>query len=51
VERVISGVQKQKKHKNFEVEIPTGFVVFKVKVDEVTEINPQGEVQRTPVNR
>ena len=51
VERVISGVQKQKKHKSFELGIPASFVVFKVKIEEVVEINPKGEVRRTTVEK
>ena len=51
VERVINGVQKQKTHKDFEVGIPVDFAVFQVKIEEITEINPQGETQRKAVPR
>ena len=50
VERVISGVQRQQRHRDFEMAIPEKFVIFKVKIQDVTEINPQGKLKKTIVD-
>lgn len=44
--RIIDGVAKGKKHQNFEVAIPKKFVIFKVKMEEITEIGPGGNLER-----
>ena len=49
VERVISGVRKEKKHKIFELELAQKFVIYKIKIEEITEIGPQGDLQRKRV--
>lgn len=46
VERVISGVRQEKRHKFFEIEIDKRFVIYKVKVDTIIEIERQGELKR-----
>lgn len=46
VERVIRGVQQNKKHKDFELGLPQKFVIYKIKIEEVTEIGSQGHLQR-----
>ena len=50
VERVIRGIRQNKRHKHFELGIPQEFVVYKVKVEEITEIGPQGDFQRKKVD-
>ena len=49
IERVIRGVQREKKHVHFDMEMPPKFVIFKVKIQEITEINPQGKLRRTVI--
>ena len=49
VDRVLEGVRRKRTHKNFELGIPDKFVVFKVKVQEITEIGPQGQLHRERV--
>ena len=46
VERVVKGVQDGKPHKEFELEIPERFLVYKVKIEEGAEISPRGEIKR-----
>lgn len=46
VERVIKGVQDGKSHKEFELEIPEHFLIYKVKIEEGCEISPRGEIKR-----
>ncbi len=46
VERVIEGVCREKTHASFEVAIPEDFVIFKVKIEEVVEIGPRGDLKR-----
>ena len=45
-ERVIQGVHSGKPHKDFELEIPERFLVYKVKIEEGSEITPRGEIKR-----
>jgi uncharacterized pyridoxamine 5'-phosphate oxidase family protein len=45
-ERVIKGVSRGKKHESFEAGIPARFALFKVKIEEVVEIGPRGELKR-----
>jgi uncharacterized pyridoxamine 5'-phosphate oxidase family protein len=46
VERIIEGVRRGERHENFEIEIPTTFVILKVDVEEIAEIGPSGKVTR-----
>ncbi|MGD0335993.1 MAG: pyridoxamine 5'-phosphate oxidase family protein [Candidatus Omnitrophota bacterium] len=46
VERLVKGVHSGKSHKEFEVEIPERFLVYKVKIEEGSEISPRGEIKR-----
>ena len=46
VERVIKGIHEGKTHKEFELEIPERFLVYKVKIKEGAEISPRGEIKR-----
>jgi len=46
IDRVVSGVRREKKHKVFEVEMPNNFVVYKIKMEEITEIKPEGSLRR-----
>lgn len=46
IERVISGVQRGAKHKNFELTFPQRVIIFKVKVEEFVEIKPTGQLDR-----
>ena len=46
VERVLTGVQQRKTHQHFEVGIPEKFVIYKIKIEEITEIGPQGELTK-----
>lgn len=50
VERLVKGVQRGKKHNNFEVDLPENGVVLKVKVDDVVEICPSGKLKRDKVS-
>ena len=47
--RIIEGVTRGQKHKNFELGFSDKFVVFKVKIEEVVEIGPSGELKRERV--
>lgn len=46
IKRIIEGVYRGKRHENFEISLPERFVVFKVKIKEVVEISPYGELKR-----
>lgn len=46
VERVIEAVGKNKKHENFELMLPDKFVIFKVMIEEATEICLSGKLNR-----
>lgn len=46
VDRIIQGVQQQKKHAGFEVSFPDKIVVFKIKIEEVVSINTSGKLDR-----
>ena len=48
-ERVIQGVQRGKRHDKFEVALPDRGIVFKVKVEEVTQITAGGELKREKI--
>ena len=49
VERVVKGVQRGKKHTDFEFAFPENGVIFKIKVEEVIEILHSGKVQRNKI--
>ncbi len=44
--RIIEGVYRGKRHESFEISLPERFVVFKVKLEEIVEIGPCGELKR-----
>lgn len=46
VERIIKGVHRGKSHKVFELAIPERFLVYKVKIEEGSEISPLGVIKR-----
>ena len=46
VERIVKGIHDGKSHKEFELEIPERFLVYKVKIEEGAEISPRGEIKR-----
>lgn len=45
-ERIIKGVQQGKKHESFELTFPERIAVFKIKIEEVIEIDSSGKLQR-----
>jgi predicted pyridoxine 5'-phosphate oxidase superfamily flavin-nucleotide-binding protein len=45
-ERLVDGMHAGKPHKEFEVEIPERFLVYKINIKEGSEISPRGEVKR-----
>ncbi|MCX5696669.1 MAG: pyridoxamine 5'-phosphate oxidase family protein [Candidatus Omnitrophica bacterium] len=47
--RIIEGVTKGKRHGNYELSIADTFVVFKVKIEEITEMGPSGMLRREKV--
>lgn len=49
IKRIIEGVSRGKGHESFEVALPERFVVFKVKLKDVAEIGPRGELKREEV--
>lgn len=44
--RIIEGVTSGKKHASFEVEIREQFVIIKVRIEEISEIGPKGEIKK-----
>jgi len=46
VERIIEGIQTGTKHKDFELAFPERVIFFKVKVEEVVEIQAAGQLSR-----
>jgi predicted pyridoxine 5'-phosphate oxidase superfamily flavin-nucleotide-binding protein len=44
--RIIEGLYRGHKHENFEIGIPEKFAIFKVKIEEVTEIGPKGDLKK-----
>ena len=46
VDRVIEGIRLKKKHTDFELGIPDKFIIFKVRIEEFTEIGPQGQLRK-----
>lgn len=49
VERVIKGIQRGKKHENFEIAAPSKGAILKVKVEEIVEVSPSGKLKREKV--
>ena len=43
--RIIEGVAKEKRHGSFEVAITDKFVILKIKIKEIVEIGPSGELK------
>ena len=46
VERLVEGLHSGKAHKEFELELPEHFLIYKVKVEEGSEISPRGEIKQ-----
>lgn len=44
--RIIEGIYREKKHQSFELAIRDKFVIFKIKLKEIIEIGPAGELKR-----
>jgi len=49
IKRVIEGVTKGQAHKAYEVGIPEQFVILKVKVEEIVQMQPSGTLKREKV--
>lgn len=47
--RILEGISKQKKHKSFELAFSEKIDIFKVKIKEIVEIAPRGELKRVTV--
>lgn len=47
--RIIEGVVKEKKHQGFELAIRSKFVILKVKIEEMVEIGPCGQLKREKI--
>lgn len=47
--RIIEGVSRGKGHQSFEIGLPDNFIIFKVKVEEIVEIGPKGDLKREVV--
>ncbi|HTZ11693.1 MAG TPA: pyridoxamine 5'-phosphate oxidase family protein [Candidatus Margulisiibacteriota bacterium] len=50
VERIVKGVQKEQKHKDFEYTFPERFVVIKIKVKDILKIMPNAKSERKNMN-
>jgi len=48
--RIIEGVVHEKGHKSFEVAIPDRVVIFKIEIEEITEIDYRGEIRKESYN-
>ncbi|MDD5120888.1 MAG: pyridoxamine 5'-phosphate oxidase family protein [Candidatus Omnitrophica bacterium] len=46
VERVVKGVHDNKDHKNFELEMSGHFLIYKIKIEEGSEISPRGQIKK-----
>ncbi|MFA6216517.1 MAG: pyridoxamine 5'-phosphate oxidase family protein [Candidatus Omnitrophota bacterium] len=44
--RIIEGLYRGQKHENFEIGIPEKCAIFKIKIEEVTEIGPKGDLKK-----
>lgn len=49
-QHIIEEVRGAKAHNSFEVEITEHFVIYKISIEEITEIGPRGELKRNKVN-
>ncbi len=49
IKRVIEGVTKGQAHKAYEMAIPEQFVILKVEVDEIVQMQPSGTLKREKV--
>ncbi len=49
VARIVEGIYKGKSHNSFEAAIPETLVIFKIKIEEVTEIGARGELKREKI--
>ena len=49
VERLVEGIKSAKPHQSFEIVFPKRVEIFKIKVEEVVEIGPSGELKREKV--
>ncbi len=49
VDRLIEGLKSEKAHNSFEIVFPKRVVILKIKVEEVVEIGPTGELKREKV--
>jgi hypothetical protein len=47
--RIVEGIYRGKTHGNFEAGFPEQFAIYKVKVEELVEIGPRGELKREKV--
>lgn len=47
--RIIEGISRGKRHETFEIGLPEHFLVIKVKLEEVVEIGPYGQLKREKV--
>jgi len=45
-ERIVKGVREGKKYKDFESEMAERFLVYQVKIEDVSEISPRGKIKR-----
>lgn len=44
--RIIEGLRREKKHEMFEISVPDKLAIFKIRIEEVVEISPKGELKR-----
>ena len=49
--RIIEGVSTERTHKNFEISMSDKFLVYKVNIEEVVQIGPDGEIKREKVSK
>ncbi|MDP8252910.1 MAG: pyridoxamine 5'-phosphate oxidase family protein [Candidatus Kaelpia aquatica] len=49
VDRIIEGLKSEKIHDSFEIVFSKKVVIFKVKVEEIVEIGPTGELKREKI--
>jgi predicted pyridoxine 5'-phosphate oxidase superfamily flavin-nucleotide-binding protein len=46
VERVVKAVHDGKAHKEFGLEVPERFLIYRIKIEEGCEVSPRGEIKR-----
>lgn len=49
--RIIEGLEKGKTHRIFELAFPEQVVIYKIKIEEIVEIAPQGKLTRAKVGK